>query len=110
MHLLRAEGVAHGNGTMLRLVCRAGGSDGPTFGKTAVRSRDGGGAFAGSLWGRRTDFIDDKISGEECLSAYILSKKNVQKKMYKKKCTKIKVPDAARPTIMHLLASMPKKK
>jgi hypothetical protein len=75
MHLLRAEGVAHGNGTMLRIGCRAGGSDGPTFGTTAVRSR-GHGRWRCFRWQsleRRTDFIDAKISGDECLSAYILS-------------------------------------
>jgi hypothetical protein len=34
---------------------------------------DGGGAFGASLGGRRTDFIDAKISGDEFLSAYIPS-------------------------------------
>ena len=34
---------------------------------------DGGGAFGGTSAARRTDFIDAKISVDECLSAYILS-------------------------------------
>jgi hypothetical protein len=46
-----------------------------THGKTPRGSgdKDGGGAFGGTSAARGTDFIDAKISGQECLSAYILS-------------------------------------
>ena len=55
--------------------CFGSGVERPTFGRRAVRSRDtdGGGAFGGTSAARRTDFIDAKISVDECLSAYILS-------------------------------------
>ena len=71
MHLLRVEGVGHGYGMMLRIGCRAGGADGPTFVKRAVRFR-GHGRWRCFRWrlasAARTDFIDAKISGDERLS------------------------------------------